>query len=161
MDEYYEAVEALTFRTVFLPVSIDEVSALIRFFSNPNSLSKEQGAIIQQIRGTLNQTIEEMGGDAFVKLASRSPKDAADKLPQVILPILREQLKLFPPTANGEFLAMRYALLLSMKCSNSDDAFQLLSYSARIMSDLKRVRRCYSVRSVSHQRRAGFRISRV
>ena len=141
MNEYYDAVQDLTFRTEFLPISSDQVQVLMKYFSNPNLLSDNQKEIIQQLETTLNESIKRMGGQAFVKLASRSPKDAADKLPHVIIPILQDQLARFPSSSNGEFLAMRYALLLAMRCTCAQDAFQLFSYSARIMSDLKRVRR--------------------
>merc|ERR1712137_515343 len=87
--------------------------------------------------GKLNEAIAEFNNKAFVKLGSRSPKDAVDKIPKII-PLLKEQLKKFPSTNAGEFLAMRYALMEAMAVLSAEEAFSIFSYSSRIISDFQR-----------------------
>ena len=144
MDKYYESVEAFTFRTLFIAISQEDVRALLSFFTHPERLDPQQKALLDALSRKMDQGIAQVGGEAFAKLSSRSPKDAVDKFPELMLPILREQLQLFPNTDAGEYLAMRYSLMLAMRVKSAHEALRLFSFSSRIISDFQRVRRTCS-----------------
>ena len=138
LDNYYESTKHLTFDTTFIPLTKEEVQALVKELSNPSKLTEEQKEVIKSISMKIDEAITKYNGKAFVKLASRSPKDAADKLPH-ILPILKKELEKQDSTHNGEFIAMRYSLMEAMAVDSAKSTFDLFAYSSRIISDIQRV----------------------
>jgi len=137
LDAYYEQVKDLTFACTFIPISADDVRALLKFLVNPASVTNEQKTLVDVLSAKIDNAIGEYNYKAFVKLGSRSPKDAVDKLPKIV-PILREQLKNFPTSNSGEFLAVRCAIMEAMAVDSASAAFDVFSYSSRIISDFNR-----------------------
>lgn len=85
----------------------------------------------------------------FIKLSSRSAKDSVDKRPDFLLPYLRTRLQDsdgpkdedgLPISLNSQVVALRKAFLDTMAVSSASGALEQFSFSARIVSDLKRVR---------------------
>src|SRR5688572_20184407 len=132
MDQYYPVIEKYTFRTLFVPVSMDEArawrnfnrgGAVLSFFLSggskdlsgtlfwmrfeilylklsffvpdiAGSLTKKEEALMDAIRSGLQDKLDQLllqlpgapgllGRRAFVRLSTRSPKDAVDKVPRL------------------------------------------------------------------------------
>jgi hypothetical protein len=143
LDRYYSEIEEFTFRTTFIELSLHQAESLSKVLRDA-PLTVEEKEYIQSLTTRLNEAITTYG-KAFAKLSSRSPKDAVDKLPHKIVPILKKELSQHPQTPAGEFVAFRQALMEGMAVTSAEEVFELFSYSARIVSDIKRASIIYSM----------------
>jgi len=75
----------------------------------------------------------------FVKLSTRSPKDAADKLKEKTLSALHEELKHVDlQDSNAVLIGVRRAFFKVARVQSGKEAMDLMMVSARTISDLKR-----------------------
>jgi hypothetical protein len=97
------------------------------------------------LENNIDNAIQSLGGRAFVKLSTRSAKDAVDK-PQVrardvlhgeLVDTLRQCFPAFP-SPEAFVHAIRRTFALTMSVGNGERALMLFSLSNRIISDLRR-----------------------
>lgn len=93
IDQYYHHLEGLTPRTSFVEVSLEEGFAW-RAANRGSKLTVAEADHWARLTARLQTAIETMGRGqpVFVRLSTRSPKDAVDKLPERLLPLLRQEL---------------------------------------------------------------------
>eukprot|EP01130_Rhizamoeba_saxonica_P011128 TRINITY_DN460_c0_g1_i2.p1 TRINITY_DN460_c0_g1~~TRINITY_DN460_c0_g1_i2.p1 ORF type:complete len:266 (+),score=54.56 TRINITY_DN460_c0_g1_i2:190-987(+) len=86
-------------------------------------------------------------GAAFIRLSSRSPKDAVDKVPSIIVPLIKAELEFIANDLgctihdldfDSQLFALRRAFFEAMKVTSIDRALDLIAFSSRTISDLKR-----------------------
>ncbi len=85
LERYYRAIEELTSKSVWLPLSLEEVGLLKRLcavqlaqsMGMGGRESQEEAAGRERLEDQLTQLIGQVGGRGFVKLSTRSPKDVA------------------------------------------------------------------------------------
>eukprot|EP00485_Elphidium_margaritaceum_P021288 CAMPEP_0202718600 /NCGR_PEP_ID=MMETSP1385-20130828/123716_1 /ASSEMBLY_ACC=CAM_ASM_000861 /TAXON_ID=933848 /ORGANISM="Elphidium margaritaceum" /LENGTH=295 /DNA_ID=CAMNT_0049381403 /DNA_START=10 /DNA_END=893 /DNA_ORIENTATION=+ len=168
MDSYFQYIEHHTYQTRFIPITISQAHSLKLYFSGKDlSLAqyKEQKSELEQLKtniqsgiDALRSELEQQNNDVknddselafFVRLSSRSPKDACDK------PLFRRKLlelmrRRFIDPATGAFneeyndlnrrlIGLRECFSRVLSVSNSEQMLQLLSFSERCVSDLKRL----------------------
>jgi hypothetical protein len=121
LDQYYPFIKDHTFRTEFVSISLEEAKAW-REYNRGAKLTAEQTQLFEAMRGRLHTAITSFQQQpaltsassspapatapapasasaevpsVFVRLSTRSPKDAVDKLDQqtVLLPLLRKHLQ--------------------------------------------------------------------
>jgi hypothetical protein len=140
-----------TFETRFVEVSMEECKAW-REWNRGAALDSSQQRHIDALKTRLETAIQHFvrtspAHAAFVRLSTRSPKDAVDKVPGLI-PILREQLQQEKRKCeeagdreyggNERLVGLRRAFMRVMAVTNADEALQLIMYSSRAISDIKR-----------------------
>eukprot|EP01112_Ceratiomyxa_fruticulosa_P001129 TRINITY_DN1110_c0_g5_i1.p1 TRINITY_DN1110_c0_g5~~TRINITY_DN1110_c0_g5_i1.p1 ORF type:complete len:340 (+),score=68.27 TRINITY_DN1110_c0_g5_i1:60-1079(+) len=146
LDKYYHIIYPHTFATSFINLSLADVKCI------QNHL--RTGVVdpqIQKIYDELEAEIQKFGRSAFVRLSTRSPKDAVDKLSKIQATVIQELHKIFPDQkiqtiseldeekANLYLIALKTAFFNMMKVTNAKEAFDLFMYSSRTVSDIRRV----------------------
>jgi hypothetical protein len=109
-------------------------------------MTEEANAMFEGLQNKLQlaiQTFTKRGNKCFVRLSTRSPKDAVDKIPERILPLLEKELDSLsqPPLnldGNSRLLALRRAFFACMQVESAKEVFDLIMYSSRAVSDIKR-----------------------
>lgn len=130
LDRYYEVVEDLTFPTAFLPLPLADARLLTK------------GSLPDGLKDDLNAAIQRVGGSdgAFVRLTTRSPKDAVDKMPERLAPLLEEALRGVPEDdQNATLIALRRAFAQTLRIHSADEALFIMSLSGRTISDVIRM----------------------
>ena len=94
MDHYYEHIKRFTFPTTFVDVSITEARAW-REYNRGAKLEQSQQQAMDGLLHRLEQSILESGnaGGVFVRLSTRSPKDAIDKLTDKAISAMAKEAK--------------------------------------------------------------------
>eukprot|EP01089_Gocevia_fonbrunei_P021003 TRINITY_DN7976_c0_g1_i1.p1 TRINITY_DN7976_c0_g1~~TRINITY_DN7976_c0_g1_i1.p1 ORF type:complete len:267 (+),score=35.49 TRINITY_DN7976_c0_g1_i1:240-1040(+) len=146
LDQYYASIADLTFTTEFLCFTLEEAQVFAKI-SRGTSCSSSENKLISNLKKRLTSCISNYKDGAFVRLSTRSPKDAVDKYPALLHPILQvtlkeqaeiDNVKIQDLEENSKLIAIRRAFFRIMKVSNAEEIFNLMMYSARIISDLKR-----------------------
>ena len=157
MDSYYPYIRNHTYATEFVPISFEQAQAL-KLFLRGIDLEQEQYTkehrSVMDLSARIESAMAQLKGtgdsDAFfVRMSTRSPKDASDK------PVFREKLldlmqRCFVDDGdgalNGEYLDLNRRLIRVREClskvlcvSRCADMLKLLSFSERCLSDLKRL----------------------
>jgi len=99
LHEYYHDIEPHTFETKFIPVDVDTAQAW-RAYNRGAALSaddqRRMAALKQQVEQRVREVVGAGGGHgAFVRLSTRSPKDAIEVSPALrkrAVALLRERL---------------------------------------------------------------------
>jgi hypothetical protein len=155
MHNYYPSIADLTFQTAFVPLSIEDARVWRLYYSGKCSTMSDADKIIyESFLNRISSAIESMHSKAgvFVKLSTRSPKDAPPLLPRTkILTCLQKHLSNLlcpreirslasnsPLPVQIQLLAIRRAMFELMRISRTDEAIELLSLSGRVISDMKR-----------------------
>jgi hypothetical protein len=74
-------------------------------------------------------------------LRAHSPKDAVDKMPERLAPLLEEALRGVPEDdQNATLIALRRAFAQTLRIHSADEALFIMSLSGRTISDVIRVR---------------------
>jgi hypothetical protein len=135
IENWYDSVKEYTFETEFIEISSLEAEALIAAYEDPNGkLGKytiEYKILLLHLEKTLDQFIDSKIG-AFIKLSSRSPKDAVFKLPH--LPQLIQDAK--KQGGMDKNLTITHIFHQALKVLNGKEAMFLLTNSQRIYHDL-------------------------
>eukprot|EP00007_Cunea_sp_BSH-02190019_P000529 CAMPEP_0174238740 /NCGR_PEP_ID=MMETSP0417-20130205/12287_1 /TAXON_ID=242541 /ORGANISM="Mayorella sp, Strain BSH-02190019" /LENGTH=384 /DNA_ID=CAMNT_0015317615 /DNA_START=15 /DNA_END=1165 /DNA_ORIENTATION=- len=172
LDRYYPRLMAdgetpLTVPSRFLNIAPSLAVVLQSHFAG-RAISSEDEEILAAFLKEVNGAVEEMKErsptkQAFVRLSTRSPKDAVDKGPLIprTVSLLAEELRNAKPMSDAELrvsspevcahvrahrgldpqrvlLAVRRAFFGAMAVHDADQALLLLTYSSRVISDLKR-----------------------
>jgi D123 len=140
LDQYYALLEPVTFKSAFVTFDADTATALLGYLSSGKQ-SAAVDALAEQLRAVHREQFN--GARVFIKLASRSAKDAVDKLDERLLPILRSELAQLADSSdvNGQLIALRKSFGRAMAVDSVDEALELFSYSSRLISDLIRYQR--------------------
>ena len=159
LHEYYQDIESHTFATTFVPVDVATAEAW-RIYNRGGALSADE----QQRMGTLKAEVERhirevmtsgashaVGAShgAFVRLSTRSPKDALENSPALrkrATDLLRERLRRAnldrltgDSLANAKLVAVQEVTSELLSVRSADEAFELLGMSSRCVSDLVRM----------------------
>eukprot|EP01112_Ceratiomyxa_fruticulosa_P014394 TRINITY_DN4118_c0_g1_i2.p1 TRINITY_DN4118_c0_g1~~TRINITY_DN4118_c0_g1_i2.p1 ORF type:complete len:364 (+),score=76.04 TRINITY_DN4118_c0_g1_i2:384-1475(+) len=129
-----------TFETVLAPITWDEGKALYATCQRKGreGLSQKEVELLSGLENRIDKAISALGGNAFVKLNHRSPKDVvmfSDN--QKLKKIFAEKLSnLEESDYVGVSNAWNSAALLSLKVQSGKEALYLFSQSFRISTDL-------------------------
>jgi hypothetical protein len=154
MHNYYEYLGDLTMPTSFVPISLEEARAWRQLYSGHEDLQTEaQRKTYQNFYDRLAAAIDTLtsssaGGGVFVRLSTRSPKDAPPLLPrdQLIAALCAELTQLahkhptryLPNAGDLHSLALHRTCFSLMKVTSASQALGLCALSNRCISDLKR-----------------------
>eukprot|EP00007_Cunea_sp_BSH-02190019_P001082 CAMPEP_0174235266 /NCGR_PEP_ID=MMETSP0417-20130205/4772_1 /TAXON_ID=242541 /ORGANISM="Mayorella sp, Strain BSH-02190019" /LENGTH=348 /DNA_ID=CAMNT_0015313751 /DNA_START=167 /DNA_END=1210 /DNA_ORIENTATION=+ len=151
-EAYYDQLQEYTYRSEFVPISIEEARALIgayRTHARPDlsthHLTGEQQDLLKALCSRVDSKLGSCGfreGGAFVKLSSRSPKDATsvgERCMNLFEQFLRnvKEKEHREVTSNDRFQALNYAHIYAMRSHTGEEALSLLSRSERICTDLE------------------------
>jgi len=108
--------------------------------------TEEELKLVAGVEDRIDDIVKELGGEVFVKLNTRSPKDAVfeRRNPNVERFLLEEleQLKKKKPTEkiddNDELILLTRAATRGMRVTTGKEAMALLSVSDRVYSDLRK-----------------------
>jgi len=149
LHSYYGEIEQLTFPTSFVPVDVETARAW-RIYNRGGDLSPEDarrmGSLRERIELEVRRFVDGGGngsGRAFVRLSTRSPKDAVDSVPALrakLVTMLRQRLA--PEQSNDP--NMRLSVLQDcfgelMSVTSAEEALDLIQFSSRCVSDLVRM----------------------
>lgn len=156
IEVWYDQLKEHTFQTSFLPLSLDEVKAIVEAHNTKN-LNFSQNDVLQNLSNKIQAEIEKRGNrGVFIKLNTRSPKDVCidsiddpenvDKLLEWVEDDLlnsNKTRKELEHNFTGDEIIRSFtkACTKSMKISNSTEALSTLIKSSRIFQDLSRVER--------------------
>jgi len=143
---YYDVIEAgVTPKTFFLPLSMEDITALYNLCRDTQKNAAVGTTYSQtgdkekanEVATRIDKAIKSFGGNAFVKLSTRSPKDSLHgKINNRMKDALMEALKESDETPNGDTIAFVTATRTAAKVSSGEEALNLLLLSQRIKSDL-------------------------
>ena len=137
LDEYYSKIKNFTFKSIFINLTKTQLSLFKRYLINKSKLNdKELVEFNKFIKNPIEDAIKKLGNCAFIRLSTRSPKDAVDKLVDKVKSNFKPLYS--NSSLNDIYIEIRRAFYKSLKVKNADEALELLSYSSRIMSDLIR-----------------------
>eukprot|EP01122_Echinamoeba_exundans_P015346 TRINITY_DN7238_c0_g1_i1.p1 TRINITY_DN7238_c0_g1~~TRINITY_DN7238_c0_g1_i1.p1 ORF type:complete len:359 (-),score=61.52 TRINITY_DN7238_c0_g1_i1:115-1164(-) len=136
VDRWYEKLQDITFKTEFAPVYRFEAEAITCSYQRGKSkLTDAQKAALEKLEGRLEKLIEKFPQGAFVRLSTRSPKDAV-----LLSPKLYENLEKFindeTEDPNADTVAWYKAAVHTMKVTSGAEAVALLCSSGRSNTDL-------------------------
>lgn len=134
LDAYYTFVKAFTFETRFVAV---DAAQLLRALSRADD-AEWLGAVEAQ----LDALVAHFGGVAFVKLTTRSPKDAVDKPAAGARSLFATELAALlgagTPSMQDLVLALQRSFARALCVASGHEAMRLFASSNRIVSDLVR-----------------------
>eukprot|EP00475_Leptophrys_vorax_P023699 TRINITY_DN32513_c0_g1_i1.p1 TRINITY_DN32513_c0_g1~~TRINITY_DN32513_c0_g1_i1.p1 ORF type:complete len:375 (+),score=101.55 TRINITY_DN32513_c0_g1_i1:25-1149(+) len=142
IDQYFKYIEKHTFKTQFVELTLEEGRAL-------RTRDDSEGHLTN-VKRKLDEAIAQfLPNGAFVRLSTRSPKDAVDKcepeklVEQIAKFIKREMTKknIQDPEEldiNSKLICVRRAFFERMRVFSSEDVFKLLAVSYRTTGDLIR-----------------------
>ena len=144
LENWYEQLKEHTAKSVFVELSDDDVTTLTQHF-------RKRDIAVDAIVQRLDDAIKSEFGDAgcFVKLHTRSPKDAVVRIDGPIVEILEQRMSPYErPRIGVEKAEQRIAnedcILLStlarelFRVSSGRDILDLFSKSSRVISDLQK-----------------------
>eukprot|EP01122_Echinamoeba_exundans_P001839 TRINITY_DN11823_c0_g1_i1.p2 TRINITY_DN11823_c0_g1~~TRINITY_DN11823_c0_g1_i1.p2 ORF type:complete len:373 (-),score=76.72 TRINITY_DN11823_c0_g1_i1:1588-2706(-) len=157
-----------TFRSIFIPLETDDLRALDKansanYRGSSIRLTEDQTARLKSLETRLDEAIASLGGQAFVKLNTRSPKDAVveRKHPRMAARITQhlDDLQATDPAAYQSFLVdgnKQMILVLesaseAMRSKTGAEALELLTNSSRVQTDVKAVLRSIQDASESNE----------
>ena len=158
VHSWYPYLEELTVRTTFMPFSLEEAlawrkvyigqeekmsSTEIKAYTRLTTRLKHTFDTFKQTHPLVNQTNSQAEGGYFVRLSTRSPKDAPENLPRArAVTELKVQfdklIKSHPECEVGErkdlqLLALRRTWFNLMRVENAEQALELCSLSNRVI----------------------------
>lgn len=142
IDAWYDRLSERTFRTVFVPISLDTARAIL----DTHRGRPADAAVLGPLEAALETAISGFPGGAFVKLATRSPKDVPiyDFGNAELRRRLDERLATVPEQLpelerqNLEVAAFVAASQEVLRVYNGRDALSLLLRSTRVAEDLSK-----------------------
>jgi hypothetical protein len=127
MEVWYNSLKDFTFPTLFITLSHEELEAMLA----PN----EHKQRIVDIATKIDESVQQMGGKAFVKMSCRSAKDSmvtCDEMKQIYHQNVKEDM-----TENEKMILLNYAYLQAMGVTSGSKALDYLLKSQRIAEDLQ------------------------
>jgi len=150
VEKWYTYLEAETFPTIFFPLEPEEISAILHTYTLHNkkdlSSSEEEqikGAkkVISHLEDKLDRELPRnvsLRGGAFVRLSTRSPKDAVLMLPALKNELQNELRDIPPGDENADSIAWYCAVIKAMRVKTGKEILDLLLNSSRVHHDLSR-----------------------
>jgi hypothetical protein len=147
VDFWYDAIKELTYETVFVSITPKEAEAMASYYNANVSgavPSDETNAVLAEVERRVDDAMKPFGGDGvFVKLASRSPKDAtnrgeaASEALKKCLEDLNRQLdkENRRPTPDDVVNVVFQAHIASFRLYNAHEVMQTLVHSNRVCTD--------------------------
>ena len=153
MSKWYKGIEAETFKSEFLPLTINDLVAITQavkthYRGSTIRLTENEKETTAKLEAQLDAAIAAFGGSAFVKLNTRSPKDAVVERahPQVVR-YIEDHLNEIKQRSQEEYLGFlkddnrQMALVLeaatnAMRASSGKEAMELLTNSSRVQADV-------------------------
>eukprot|EP01117_Protostelium_nocturnum_P012797 TRINITY_DN4738_c0_g1_i1.p1 TRINITY_DN4738_c0_g1~~TRINITY_DN4738_c0_g1_i1.p1 ORF type:complete len:369 (+),score=80.02 TRINITY_DN4738_c0_g1_i1:44-1150(+) len=150
VEKWYDSINEFTFRTIFIPLSIEQATALVNHYqqfqnSKQGVYTLKNEESIAELVNTLDLGIKSLGCHSFVRLSTRSPKDAAQSSVQTVS---KEFDRLAAERAgktecederarcNDLLRAIYKTSIEAMRISSGKEAVELLLKSERIFVDL-------------------------
>lgn len=132
MDQWYDRLAAHTFSTRFVPLSVADARVLVA------AHKKKTSGVSLTCAALLDEAITAFGGRAFVKLSSRSPKDAtvAGERTRACYERLLAAGP-HPPSDNDKLVALNRAHIDALCVGSATEALALLGASERVLDDLE------------------------
>ena len=146
LHSYYHEIEPHTFKTTFVPVSVEAADAW-RVGNRGGVLTPDQQQHLQTLKDVVDEHVTTtFGGRCFIRLSTRSPKDAIDKVPALraeLVRYLRERLGEVQARGeevdgNAKLCALNDSMAPLMAVSSSSEFFELVACSSRCVSDIVR-----------------------
>eukprot|EP01105_Mastigella_eilhardi_P022516 TRINITY_DN5547_c0_g1_i6.p2 TRINITY_DN5547_c0_g1~~TRINITY_DN5547_c0_g1_i6.p2 ORF type:complete len:151 (+),score=19.32 TRINITY_DN5547_c0_g1_i6:333-785(+) len=125
-------------RHLLVPLTQEHAHALVAWYMARVRRQEYEGtAVLDQLAGALDEAVSSVGaGSAFVRLSSRSPKDAAQFCPR-FHSVFREMVAGVPDgDLNADAILFHKAIVRAMRVISGREALQLLSSSQRVYEDL-------------------------
>ncbi|KAL6048674.1 Cell division cycle protein 123 [Balamuthia mandrillaris] len=154
-EEYWEKIKPLSFTSTFVPLSKKAAAALMAahkaFLATKNEDSQQSSGNWKEEHPELAQLVEDINAaqklldreHVFVRLSSRSPKDAAlsrqgfkSLLEEELQQVKRLEGESATSSDNQLLHALYRASTVALKVSNGEEGVQLLVESPRIQGDL-------------------------
>lgn len=147
IDVWYPALESLTYKSIFLPLTHEERDAIIRFnevswknVCDSNKLTKSEVKILKNLEEDLDKEIKShFNSKAFIRLCGRSPKDGEPLNREEIYQKYKSIHKTFIESGFEEDIhtkMLAIAQINIMKVTCGRDAMSLLLTSERVFSDM-------------------------
>jgi len=139
VELWYDTIQDLTFKTLFVPLPFSYAEALVRYQENEENMSEDDKEIINLLTEKLTTTINEFDGEksAFVRLSTLSPKDATLSLFEKLMGLLSTELESTPNERNREVIALNTAIYKACRVYNGEEAILLFKKSSRVLGHLK------------------------
>eukprot|EP01125_Pyxidicula_operculata_P018584 TRINITY_DN6611_c0_g1_i1.p1 TRINITY_DN6611_c0_g1~~TRINITY_DN6611_c0_g1_i1.p1 ORF type:complete len:302 (+),score=71.44 TRINITY_DN6611_c0_g1_i1:97-1002(+) len=135
MENWYNDIEDHTFKTIFLPLSIDEAKVMMEAYQESN-LNESQKQKMDSIEARIEGAIATFGNTAFVKLSCRSPKDVTLTSETTKQLYEKKMSTITTPTDNDKISALFEAHIKALKVTSAKQALGMLLKSGRINEDL-------------------------
>jgi hypothetical protein len=138
LEQWYDALKNFTYETQFVEITLEEGKAMHDLYEarmTGKNLEKEE-LIIEKVIQKLQATMDKFPDGSFVKLSSRSAKDASVASKRTIA-IFKELLeKIENPTMNQKLIAINRAHILALQLTSAKEVMDMFLGSERINSDL-------------------------
>jgi len=153
-ERYWEQIRPFTFRSTFVPLPLEAAGALVQahqqWKATPHHQQdqwKDNLPVLATLTKSIDAAMRSLGVDqAFVRLSSRSPKDAALSRPgfRALLEAELQKVKeaggnRSTSLINQQLHALYRASTVALKVSSGEEGVQLLVESPRIQCDLEEV----------------------
>ena len=152
LHSYYSEIEHLTFQTRFVPVDVETARAW-RVYNRGGTLNPEDAQKMDSLRERISLQVKPfvdgadghgtVTGRAFVRLSTRSPKDAVDVVPALrvkLVNMLRQRLSRDDEDdPNKQLTALQDCFGELMSVTSAEEALDLIQFSSRCVSDLVRL----------------------
>lgn len=141
-EVWYEALRDVTFPTQFVDLPRSQGEALVALyqhrFNQQDPPTEAHWVGLRALRSALNDAIRSLGGPAFVRLSTRSPKDAVCLLDAAEAAGLRRELAQLPSDGDANELLAHFfhRSNSSLRVSTGHEALKLLACSERVFVDL-------------------------
>jgi len=149
VSTWYQTIKEHTFESVFIDLDENIINQLINAFTNRKSSNNGLEKELNSLENSLDDAIHLFGNEgAFIKLESRSPKDAifdntvSEKIKNDIKEeIENAKIKNYCPKQQAVFDGFMKAIYKkNMKVVNGQQALKLLTMSHRVFEDLSSVK---------------------
>jgi len=140
IENWYDELKEFTYETYFVDITMEEGKAMHRLYDArmKGETNHEDETLLKKITVNLQSTIDKFSGvGAFVKLSSRSAKDASVTSNNTIK-IFKDILsKIENPTDNDKLISINRAHILALQLTDANEVLNMFLSSERINSDLE------------------------
>jgi hypothetical protein len=143
VDFWYDSIKELTYETIFIPITPNEARAMAAHYKarlDETPLAPEFQQSLDLVQQRVAQGMEIFGSDGvFVKLASRSPKDATNRsaaASKVLKILLEEREKTGKKPTPDEIINIVFqAHISSFRLFTAKEVMETLLHSNRVITD--------------------------
>lgn len=143
VDFWYESIKEFTYETTFIPITPQEAEAMLAHYSaRISNLEVPSSAqeIIDSVQKRVEIAMKDFGNDGvFVKLASRSPKDATNRIEpakSILKSLLEEYKQSGKKITPDEIVNIVFqAHVSSFRLFTAEEVMMTILHSNRVMTD--------------------------